>query len=919
MKPLFSLLTILLLSSFQALGHAEHDKARYVAPDGVDQGRCENVESPCLTIGYAASKSNKGDKILVAKGQYRLNEVDELFYLTSKLVPVYGGYSRDDHYKRAEREKNATFLLGIPTEYTQTLTDAGFTVITDSKGVDKSKSKALKARLRSFKQLANFQGETQCENGVAGNFACDNIDLVAHVPLPQLGNASAGNDVWGHVDLNTGDEYALVGVREGTAIVSLKDPANPVLVDMVPGLMASWRDIKTYQFFDLNYNRWRAYAYVATDGASDKITIIDLSDLPASVRRVGHTSSDNNVHNIYISNVNYTTGVAVNGRTPLLHSMGSNQFGGAHHSYSLADPESVSAVYSPVSATRSDYTHDGTSFVVTDSRVADNCQREGDECDIFVDFNENEMRLWDQTDQTELNELGMGIYANAKYTHSGWWTEDKKIIYVHDEGDEQTFDSNSAVIIFDVTDLNNPVYKGRWEGTTLAIDHNGFVRGNRYYMSNYERGITVLDITDPINPVEVGFFDTFPISDSNAFNGAWGVYPFLPSGLILASDINSGLYILKDNTKTTSQGQLQFETTKITAEEGETVTFTVNRINGSTGAISVDYHTLWGSAGSDDFEPLVGSLNWEPGDNSPKIITTSIKTDELAELPESFSLELFNIQGGATLYSPAAAWVTIPGIEATSAVVFANSSLSAYEGLNANDGVSTVDINIQRFPPFDQDSYASVLLASDQADNMATLAQDFEFTDTELHWVAGDMEPKTVNLLIKDDSETESEETITLQITSDDNARVGTNHTLIVSIKDDESNTAPTVTANSNLPQNYQNYVLLNAFTITDDDETLQYNWSFISGPVTVNIANADTEDATVSMSTAGDYVFKLIVTDPFDQTAEATLNITVTDTTITPTEAPKNRSGFLATDKYLLALSIALIAIRRRSRMVKQ
>ena len=52
-----AVIIVIFLSVFSnsALAHAEHDKARYVAPNGIDTGRCELVEKPCLTIGYASS------------------------------------------------------------------------------------------------------------------------------------------------------------------------------------------------------------------------------------------------------------------------------------------------------------------------------------------------------------------------------------------------------------------------------------------------------------------------------------------------------------------------------------------------------------------------------------------------------------------------------------------------------------------------------------------------------------------------------------------------------------------------------------------------------------------------------------------------------------------------------------------------
>ena len=136
------------------------------------------------------------------------------------------------------------------------------------------------------------------------------------------------------------------------------------------------------------------------------------------------------------------------------------------------------------------------------------------------------------------------VAKSNQYIHSGWWHENKRHVYVHDEFDENRGGLNTTVRILDLQDLTNPLVVGKWTSDNKTADHNGFVKGNRYYMSNYERGLTILDISDPINPVEVGYFDTFPSSDNASFNGAWGTYPYLPSGNILISDINSGLYIV---------------------------------------------------------------------------------------------------------------------------------------------------------------------------------------------------------------------------------------------------------------------------------------------------------------------------------------------------------------------------------------
>jgi hypothetical protein len=202
-------------------------------------------------------------------------------------------------------------------------------------------------------------------------------------------------------------------------------------------------------------------------------------------------------------------------------------------------------------------------------------------------------------------------YAGISYEHSGWYTEDKQVVLVHDELDEQDYNLNTTVRLFELLDLRQPTLLSTLSGPTGATDHNGFVRGNSYYMSNYTRGMTVLDISDILNPTEAGFIDTFPLLDEASFNGAWGVYPFLPSDYILISDINSGLYIVRDNTKKTAQGNVSFNAATYSVEEGSNLEVSVERQEGSQGDVSVRWELLADATDDNDVDRDSGILSWE--------------------------------------------------------------------------------------------------------------------------------------------------------------------------------------------------------------------------------------------------------------------------------------------------------------------
>jgi choice-of-anchor B domain-containing protein len=119
-------------------------------------------------------------------------------------------------------------------------------------------------------------------------------------------------------------------------------------------------------------------------------------------------------------------------------------------------------------------------------------------------------------------------------------------LLVGDEFDENVFNVPTRTHVFDVFDLDTPVYVFAYEAATASIDHNLYVRGNRVFEANYTSGLRVLEIGDLANNelTEVAFFDTFPESDATDFSGAWSVYPHLPSGTVIVSDIANGLFIL---------------------------------------------------------------------------------------------------------------------------------------------------------------------------------------------------------------------------------------------------------------------------------------------------------------------------------------------------------------------------------------
>jgi len=410
----FLLLCIIFMGS-PVYGHAEKDKSRYVSPDGVNIGLCDNPLRPCKTISYATSRAAKGDKVLVSAGNYHLNSIDEILTFKSQIIPIKGGYNKFDHFSSQSPSTNITQLTGLPSDLTDYARNQGFKVIADGK------SKFSRQQISRINDQsvagATSHGSAKCHNGIAIDFPCNNLELVSHVALNEFSlNPPTASDIWGHVDLNTGQEYALIGTGNGVVVFDLTIPESPREVGTIAGLASSWRDIKVYQYFDYALNAWQAYAYATVDYSNDNVMIINLNQLPHSVSLVKKDIAVRQAHNVYISNVDYTYNISLNSQTPTLQFVGSegnSVRSTSFLSYSLENPTSLSIL--PVGKNKtSGYTHDGTSLVVEDDRTQIDCGLSvGDACKIFIDFSEKEIKLWNVTTPGEEKKLSDIIYNDV--------------------------------------------------------------------------------------------------------------------------------------------------------------------------------------------------------------------------------------------------------------------------------------------------------------------------------------------------------------------------------------------------------------------------------------------------------------------------------------------------------------------------
>jgi choice-of-anchor B domain-containing protein len=528
------LLLAALLPAASVHGHDDVIGTRFVAPQGADAGTCDNNHHPCQTLQYALTKVGPGDAIKLAAGSYSLAGVD-IERLALGKEGVRGGYSAEDHFRIQDAETNRTRMSGVPDEFRNNFLAHGFTVIDDN-------GEPL-PRIVMPKLLA----PAACANGIAGTFPCHNVDFLAQVQLQEIpGQPTSASNLWGFVDLDDNREYAVLGHRTGTAVIDVTTPGSPVIVGNIPGSSSSWREIKVYQVRDPATGTHRAYAYVSTEAPGGGLQIIDLGNLPGSVSLANTLSEFSTSHTLYISNVDYATNMALPGRQAFLYIAGSNVAGGAFRIYDLVDP--VNPVLVTPSPTGSGYMHDSTSMLITDGRTTQ-CSNAHNPCEVLVDFNETSVDLWDVTEKSAPVRLSSTSYPTATYVHSGWPSSDQRYIIVHDELDELRRGLNTQIYTLDVADLRTPTLVTSHVGATSATDHNGYTIGNRYYVSHYKRGLVIFDSTNPVALSEIGSFDTYlsPTANSAGTDGAWGVYPFLPSGTLLVSDIENGLFLLQRN------------------------------------------------------------------------------------------------------------------------------------------------------------------------------------------------------------------------------------------------------------------------------------------------------------------------------------------------------------------------------------
>ena len=399
----------------------------------------------------------------------------------------------------------------------------------------------------------SFAGRAPCVDGKARleglEYSCNNIDLLAiadrdDMPGFACGRGQCFNDIWGWTDPETGVEYALLGREDGVAFFDLRNPVAPVFVGMLPMTPGSkrnlWRDIKV-----VNDHAVVVADLVGNHGMQvfDLAQLRDVTDMPATFEPTALYDAFGSAHNVAVNDENdhvYIMGIQGSQQAPPEFACGARP-----HIVDMSDPSQPAFAGCYNFFAFVGYTHDAQClrYRGPDTKYVGK--------DICITFDARGGTIADVTNPEASEQISVFDYPSVHYTHQGWLTEDHRYLFVNDENDELFGGiARTRTLIYDVQELDDPVFLGAWDGPTPAADHNLYVHDGKLYEANYTAGLRVMDIPyddalslDDIR--EVGYFDTFIFSDETTFSGAWSSYPFFESGIVIVSSMSEGLYVLE--------------------------------------------------------------------------------------------------------------------------------------------------------------------------------------------------------------------------------------------------------------------------------------------------------------------------------------------------------------------------------------
>ena len=339
--------------------------------------------------------------------------------------------------------------------------------------------------------------------------------------------------LWGYVAPNN-KEYAILGGFDGTYFYEVTASANNYIgfIPAPENNFSAWREMKTYSH----------YAYIVSEASQSTLQIIDLQYLPDSVHYVGQFSAPGH---------SSTHSISQSG--PYLYLNGANSaFGDGTVVLDLSvNPEQ------PVVRGK------WNEYYVHDCRVINDTIWAANIGDDYV-------TVIDATNKDSLRTIAQWLNLPNPAPHNVALTTDGNYAFVTDENT-----GPGKLKVWNVSDLGNILFVTSWAppGFEASIVHNIEIYDTIAVIAYYSAGVRVLNISNPANPKEIAWYDTYPEHNLTNYDGCWGVYMF-PSGIIIASDRKRGLFtLMPDLNPTPAFPDAEFMATPTTIQVGDSARF----------------------------------------------------------------------------------------------------------------------------------------------------------------------------------------------------------------------------------------------------------------------------------------------------------------------------------------------------------
>lgn len=426
------------------------------------------------------------------------------------------------------------FKIDIDLSQRNHLTDLMFAAIPSILGMTtRCLAKAMVLCFLGMSHMAMGQVAEAIELGALEH----GIVAVGFLSLEDL-ETSKVNDMASWFDEVDQTTYLLVGCENGTAFVRLLPGGKPIYMGklLTASLSSVWRDIKVVN----------NHAYVVCEADNHGMQVFALNDLrewqpadgPQSWEASGFTLGPGTAHNL-----------AVNEDAGHVIQVGSPWMSGGGVIYSVSSPNNPVLIGG---ASEWGSFHDAHAF----RYAGPDGQHQGK--DLIVAAGTHRMWILDASQPDDVLLISNVEYPDPAYAHQVWVSEGHDHAFMGDELDEIQLGGVTRTFVFDLTDLDNPVFVETFFSTSTATDHNQYPHGEWLFQSNYHAGLRMLSDAWPSTPTltERGHFDPYPETDAPGFHGAWSHSILAEEGLVAMTSIEQGLWVLKPQFATTQDIQI---------------------------------------------------------------------------------------------------------------------------------------------------------------------------------------------------------------------------------------------------------------------------------------------------------------------------------------------------------------------------